>query len=144
MQPLQPMPIVSSPMARARETAAPLARSWNCTPIIDTRFSEIPTPKNIPTNRKAWIKDILSKRWEAMDAELKAWREDLLAAAISLKEDTVVFTHFIAINVLVGKALHDERVVVFLPDNASVTSVKTQGASIALMEKGHAMPTPVG
>jgi len=52
--------------------------------------------------------------------------------------------HFIAINVLVGNALHDERVVVFLPDNASVTSVKTRGASIVLIEKGHAMPTPVG
>jgi len=46
---MSPMPIVSSPMTRALETAAPLAQAWGCAPGIDPRFSEIPTPKHMPT-----------------------------------------------------------------------------------------------
>jgi len=144
MQAMHPMPIVSSPMARARETAAPLAKAWGCTPEIDARFSEIPTPKHIPANRKAWITDILSKQWDAMDAALQAWRDRLLAAVHSLKGDTVVFTHFIAINAIAGAAIDNGSLVVFMPDNASITKVAVEGPAITLLEKGAEMPTLVG
>jgi len=113
-------------------------------PEIDPRFSEIPTPEHIPHNRKAWIKDILSKRWDALDIDLQAWRETLLTALCSLKQDTIVFTHFIAINAIAGKAMHDHRVLVFLPDNTSITSVKIEGLAITLLEKGAEMTTAVG
>lgn len=141
---LPPIPIVSSPMARAQETATPLAQAWDCTPEIDPRFSEIPTPKHMPANRKEWIKDILSKRWDAMEAELQAWRKDLLETICSLKADTVVFSHFIAINAIAGEALGNSSLVVFLPDNASITQVTVNGPSIILLEKGKEMPTLVG
>jgi len=141
---MSPMSIVSSPMARAQETAAPLARAWDYTPKIDPRFSEIPTPRHMPTNRKAWIKDILSKRWDAMDAELQAWRKDLLKAIRSLKADTIVFSHFIAINAIAGEALGNSSLVAFLPDNASITTVSVEGPAITLLEKGAEMPTLVG
>ena len=144
MQAMAPMPIVSSPMARARQTAAPLANAWKCTPEIDPRFSEIPTPTNIPTDRRAWINDVLSRRWDAMEPELQVWRDDLLAAVQSLKQDTVVFTHFIAINTIAGCALADERVTVFMPDNASITTIDASGSSMVLLFKGREMPTLVG
>lgn len=141
---MSPMTIVSSPMARAQETAAPLARAWDCPLEIDPRFSEIPTPKHMPVNRKAWIRDILSKRWDAMGAELQAWRKDLLAAVGSLKTDTVIFSHFIAINAIAGEALGNSSLVVFLPDNASITTVRVEGPVITSLEKGAEMPTLVG
>ena len=144
LQAMHLMPIVSSPMARARETAAPLAEAWERMPAIDPRFSEIPTPKHISADRQAWIRDILSKRWDAMDTELQAWKETLLAAVRSLKEDTVVFSHFIAINAIVGSATQENNLVVFMPDNASVTVVAVEGPVITLLEKGAAMPTLVG
>lgn len=141
---MSPMPIVSSPMTRAQETAAPLARAWGCAPEIDPRFSEIPTPKHMPANRQVWIKDILSKRWDAMAFELQTWREDLLAAVRSLQADTVVFSHFIAINAIAGEALGNSSLVVFLPDNASITQVAVNGPAISFLEKGAEMPTLVG
>ena len=144
MQAMQPMSIVSSPMARARETAAPLADAWDCPLGIDSRFSEIPTPRHMIANRKVWIGAILSKRWDAMDADLQAWRDHLLAAVRELKEDTVVFSHFIAINAVAGEAAGDGNVVVFLPDNASITLAETRGPVITLLEKGEEMPTLVG
>ena len=144
MQAMPSITIVSSPMARARETAAPLASAWRCTPVVDTRFSEIPTPETIPVTRQEWIKDILSRSWDEMEPVLATWRKELLAAIQSLEQDTVVFTHFIAINAIVGSALTDNRVMVFLPDNASITTVKTRGSSIALLQKGLEMPSLVG
>ena len=144
MQARQVMPIITSPMARARETAVPLAKAWQCTPDVDPRFSEIPTPKQIPVSRKGWIDDILSSSWDTMAPVLQTWREDLLIAVQSLQQDTVVFTHFIAINAIVGFALCDSRVMVFMPDNAAITSVQTQGSSIALLRKGQEMSTLVG
>ena len=144
MQAMHPMPIITSPMARARATAAPLAEAWQSIPRIDPRFSEISTPENIPTTRKAWIKEILSSRWDAMAPVLQDWREDLLAAVRTLKENTVIFTHFIAINTIVGYALEDNRVMVFMPDNASITSVKALDSSIVLLRKGQEMSTQVG
>ena len=86
----------------------------------------------------------MSTSWDVMDGELQAWRENLLTAARSLKQDTVVFTHFIAINAIAGKALDDHNVVVFLPDNTSITSVKVEGSAITLLQKGTEMPTIVG
>lgn len=144
MQAREPMSIVSSPMARARETAKPLAEAWSCTPEIDLRFSEIPTPGEIKTNRKAWIKDTLSKHWDAMELELQEWRDDLLAAIRALNADTVVFSHFIAINAVVGEAVGNKNMVVFMPDNASITVVAVEGPAIILLEKGLEMSTPVG
>lgn len=64
---------------------------------IDCRFTEIPTPKQIPATRKEWIDDILSSNWDAMGPVLQTRREDLLAAVQSLKQDTVVFTHEIVV-----------------------------------------------
>ncbi len=141
---MQSMPIISSPMARARETAEPLAKTWNCIPAIDFRFTEIPTPANIPSSRKAWIKAVLSKNWDELSGELQTWRENLILAACSLPVDTVVFTHFIAINALVGKAVRDNNVLVFLPGNASITSLAIKGSSIILLNKGRETDEPVG
>jgi broad specificity phosphatase PhoE len=139
-----PMPIVSSPMTRARETAAPLAGIWNCTPHIDPRFSEIPTPADVTAARKAWIKSVLSKTWPELGADLQAYRDRLIRAACAMERDTVVFTHFIAINTLVGKALNDSRVLIFWPDNASITTLQTGGAALELVEKGIESPSIIG
>ena len=44
LAPLGPLPVHSSPLARARETAAPLAERWSVPPAIETRVAEIPSP----------------------------------------------------------------------------------------------------
>ena len=41
---LVPLPIYSSPLARAQETAAPLAQRWRVVPVIEPRAAEIPPP----------------------------------------------------------------------------------------------------
>ncbi len=48
----------------------------------------------------------------------------------------MIFSHYVAINVIAGAATDDGRVVVFSPDNCSVTVFETDGGKLALIEKG--------
>ncbi len=42
--PTGPLPIVTSPMRRTRETAAPLAAHWRAEPRVESAVGEIPSP----------------------------------------------------------------------------------------------------
>jgi broad specificity phosphatase PhoE len=61
---------------------------------------------------------IMQCRWLELDEPLRRWRDAVLEALCALSEDTVVVSHYIAINVAVGYALADERVTCFRPDIA--------------------------
>lgn len=143
---LSPRPIVTSPLARAQETAAPLAARWGSTPSVDPSFGEIPSPTDDLELRHRWLSSALSSRWTDLDEAVAAWRERLLAALRATEHDIVVFTHFVAINAVVGEADGDPAVTVFLPANASVTVIDVDGASgvISVVERGSEATPEVG
>jgi broad specificity phosphatase PhoE len=56
--------------------------------------------------------------------------------------DTVIFSHFIAINAVIGSCLGDDRLVIDSLDNASVTVFETDGAGgLRLIERGNQADT---
>jgi broad specificity phosphatase PhoE len=61
-----------------------------------------------------------------------------VAGAISsVKEDTVVFSHFIAINAVIGAATGDDRVVIASLDNCSITVFDVPGdGTLSLVSTG--------
>ena len=136
LQPLGPRAIVSSPLARARQTAEPLARLWRREAIIEPAVAEIPSPSEDLQARVVWLRTFMAGSWRNATRDLASWREAALQALLALREDTVVFSHYIAINVAVGHAQGDDRVVVFSPDNCSVTLLESQGQSLRVIEKG--------
>ena len=60
-----------------------------------------------------------------------AWRQTLLDSLARLPQDSVVFSHFIAINVAVAAAHARDDVVCFRPDHASITCVEAGNGSVA-------------
>jgi broad specificity phosphatase PhoE len=60
-----------------------------------------------------------------------------------IDQPTVVFTHFMVLNVIVGALRDDERVVTFLPDNASVTILSGFGDELQVAELGRQFRTRV-
>ncbi len=136
LAPLGPLPILASPLARARETAVPLSRLWRSAPTIETAVSEIPSPTQNLEQRVVWLREFMGGSWRQATPVLAQWRETVVATLLAQPEDVVIFSHYIAINVAVGSALHDDRVVVFSPDNCSVTVLETSGDSLRLIEKG--------
>ena len=138
-----PLPIVSSPLKRAQETAAPLAQLWKCQPVIEDAVAEIPSSSHSLAERAQWLRGFMAGSWRDASPDLAQWRENAVAALAALGEDTVIFSHFIAINVAAGAALNDDRVVVFSPDNCSVTVFEAENGRLRLIEQGHEAQTKV-
>ena len=140
-----PLPILTSPLRRTRETAQPLARVWKREPRVEPAIAEIPTPQHLDvTTRVPWLRRFMTGSWRAADSALATWRESVIATLLAQPEDAVLFSHFIAINVVVGEATGDRRVVCFQPDNASRTVVDVEDGSVRIWELGHQADTVVG
>jgi broad specificity phosphatase PhoE len=143
LAPLGPLAVVVSPLRRARETAAPLERTWGRPGTVEPAVGEIPSSVVDPTARGAWLRRILQARWGDVEPELHAWRRGVIDAILALPESSVIFSHYLVINVAVGTATGDDRVVSFSPAHCSVTVVDTDGGSLRLLERGGEATTPV-
>ena len=142
LAPLGPLAVVVSPLRRARETAAPLERTWGRAGTVEPAVGEIPSTVADPKARAAWVRRILQARWGDVEPELQAWRRGVVDALLALPESTVVFSHYVTINVAVGAAVSDDRVASFAPAHCSVTVVDTDGGSLRLLERGGEATTP--
>lgn len=147
---LAPCAIRTSPLARAQETALPLSINWSTSPVVDASFGEIPSPPGVGLpERSTWLRSALASHWADLGPEVDAWRAALLGAVArvgALGVDTVVFTHFVAINAVVAAATADDAVTVFLPANASVTvlDVPPAGGSPRVVALGSEATPEVG
>jgi broad specificity phosphatase PhoE len=137
--------VVSSPMRRCLETAAPYARWRGVKPIIDPRVSEIVAAEGLE-DRATWLQERFPWRdrskqraWSTLEPRLHAWRDDMLGFVRGIGEDTAVFTHFIGINVIVGAALRVESTIVCAPDHASITEIEVRGGALRLVRNGAEM-----
>jgi broad specificity phosphatase PhoE len=135
--PLGPCDVVTSPLRRCRETAAPLAQRWGVEPRVVEAVSELPSPPRLPTaERPSWLLSLADRTWDAADPETRDWRDHLVSTVAALSRDTVVFTHFVAVNVIVGAALGDDRVFVARFGNCSRTVLEVVGGTITVVEQG--------
>ena len=143
LEPLGPLPIYSSPLARARETAIPLAARWSVVPLIEPRVAEIPSPTNDPGKRGRWLRGVMRQTWSELSPELHDWRRAMVDCVCGYQEDSVVFCHFIAINVIVGAATGADELISFRPDNGSVTKIRVDAGDLSLIELGAQASTRV-
>lgn len=129
---LGPLPVLSSPLRRCRETSQPLALRWGVDVGIEPRVAEIPSPDGYTLETRIdWLRSAMAGTWAqviASDGQRYAdYRTNLLGALSSIPHDAVVFSHFIAINVVIGAASGDDRMVIASLDNCSVTTVSSDG-----------------
>ncbi len=141
----RPRRVVSSPLARCRETALPTAEALGVEPEIDPAVGEIPTPANLAAeDRPAWLREAFQGRWQDIrgDLDYDAWRR-AIAQSLVARGDTAVFSHFVAINAVISHLTGDDRVVGLRPDHASITVLETDGKTLTLIEKGREASTGV-
>jgi broad specificity phosphatase PhoE len=139
----RPLPIYSSPLRRCRETAQPLGVMWTVQPRIFPEVGEIPSPPLSLEERQTWLRCALGGTWADLkqsapegSPDFDEWRTRLLNAVRAMAGDSVIFSHYIAINAIVGSALGNEQVVSFRPDYASVTIIEVSEGRIAIRELG--------
>lgn len=140
---LPPVPLKSSPLLRARETAAPLSARWGAGVAIIPEVAEIPSPGIVLARRHEWLMKIMAGGWGEAGEALGRWRRDLVETLTRQREDCAIFSHFVAINAAVGAATGDDAVISFRPDNASITILETDGAGLFLVERGREAETIV-
>ena len=137
------MNILTSPLLRAQETAAPLARHWRVKPEIEEAFAEIPAPVKDLAERAQWLKVFMTSSWHDAPVDLERWRATIISKLLRQSENVVIFTHFMAINAALGVAIEDDRAVVFKPDNGSVTILDAAEGELTLIERGREADTRV-
>jgi broad specificity phosphatase PhoE len=141
------MPIVSSPLLRCQQTAFPLSSAWGVDVDIEPRVAEIPSPEDHDlSTRVGWLRNAMAGTWTDLAAtsgeRYETYRNSVVARIAACDTDTVVFSHFVAINVIIGAAVGDDRMVVAKLDNCSVTTVDvaTDG-TLTIVEMGREADT---
>ncbi|MGI9324348.1 MAG: histidine phosphatase family protein [Pseudomonadales bacterium] len=128
--------LLSSPLRRAQETAQVLGQRLGKTPKIEPRVAEIPSPTTELEERARWLGRIMAGTWTSLPAELQAFRQGIIDCLGEQPQDTIIFSHFVAINLAVGAATDDPLMVVFRPANASITQIEVKSGRLRVIELG--------
>jgi len=140
---LPPMAIYSSPLRRCVETSAPLVQSWARDAVPLPAVAEVPSPPLGVAERAQWLAAGMQGTWAQLQAgsplgspDYGEWRKKLLEALQALPADSVIYSHYIAINVVIGAALNNERVINFRPGHASITEIDVRNGRFKIRQLG--------
>ncbi|WP_299981805.1 phosphoglycerate mutase family protein [uncultured Pseudoteredinibacter sp.] len=134
LAPYQSYKVLSSPKARAIETAQTALPEAQLE--IDPRFTEIPSGDRSLAERGPWLKQIFRQSWTEQEAQVTQWRADILRALSQQPQDSIVFCHFVVINAVVAAARDNERVMQCRPDYCSIWEFDCSESGIALLSEG--------
>ncbi len=120
--------VVSSPLRRCQETAAAYTTATGQAARMEPRIAEIPSPVGMTLDdRTVWLRYVMQGGWPVVFTThgdvYHNFHSQLVQWASAVRRDTIAFSHFIAINALIGAATGDERVVIRSLDNASITTL---------------------
>ncbi|MFZ9706462.1 MAG: histidine phosphatase family protein [Ilumatobacteraceae bacterium] len=134
--------LVTSPLLRCRQTAEAFELSTGQVAWVEPRIAEIPSPHGVEMgDRVTWLRRAMQSTWSELvardGAAYREFRDALVQWASAVRRDTVAFSHFVAINALIGEAIGDDRLVIRSVDNASVTVIDvTHDGVLSLVEGG--------
>jgi len=141
----RPKRVVSSPMRRCRETAAPFAHALGVEAEVDASFGEIPMPRGVArADREAWLRTALKGRWDEIkgDLDYEAWRRAVVRA-LTTRGETAIFSHYVAINAVVSTLTANPAVLTCRPDHASISTFEISDDGLSLIELGQQALTVV-
>ena len=137
--------IISSPLLRCQETANISVSDSKKKIVFDDIFRELPSPIKDLNKRVTWLKRVLPLNWEELEEDTESklsnidyylWRKKIINKIISFKNETVIFTHFVVINYVIGKIMNSNKVIKFYPDNCSITEIGIEDNKMELIKLG--------
>jgi broad specificity phosphatase PhoE len=134
---------ISSPLARAQETAIPLQEKHGFDIEIYKTFAEIPSPGIEMSQRSTWLKEMFKVKIDDLEDPQQKWRNSIVQSIQGMKEDTIIFSHFMVINCVVGWINNFDSLVGFYPDNCSVTKIINRNGKLELTRVGNELSTVV-
>jgi len=135
--------LVCSPLKRARETAAPIARSTSLEPEICEAVSEVFDPRMASADRRAMLGPFLSGLWSRQPPHLREFREGVIRTLLGLGEqNAIVVSHFVAISAAIGASTDDDRISPCALANASITTLEVREGRLLLRRPGEVAHLP--
>ena len=135
--------LISSPLLRARETYLPLESKIQSIAEINLNFAEIPSPGIALKERKEWLRKIFDMNIVDLGQPQKEWRNKIIECFKLIKSDTLIFSHFMVINCVVGWINSYKKIVNFYPNNCSVTKIYKKDHKFLIEELGNEFGTIV-
>ena len=137
------MQIVSSPLLRCQQTAEAFTKLRGSQVQIAAQVSEIPSPPGVQMkDRVDWLRVVMQGNWSDLDINFISFRDELLKFVRAIDQNTVIFSHFIAINAVVGSIINDDRLVIHKLDNCSVTILEQNNDGVLrIVQGGHEADT---
>ena len=132
-----PLPLFSSPLRRAQQTAQPLAHAWQTAVIVEPAFREIPAPSHLSLqDRIGWLLSVRDLDWSQADPALWQWRDAIATQLSALKSSSVIFTHFMVLNLVAGLASGCSRLVHYQPANGSILTITVEQGNFSVLDWG--------
>lgn len=132
-----PMTVVTSPLQRCRSTAGYYADLVERTPTVEPAVAEIPSPEGVDmADRVDWLRAAMQGTWTELGPRYTAYRDTIVDYVRGCEDATVVFSHFVAINAVIGSCLDSDGLVIRSLDNCSVTTVAIDAGRLRLVEGG--------
>ena len=122
---------ISSPKLRAIETAKPLAKKFNKEIEIDKSFIEIPSNGIDINKRQSWIKEIMKSKKKDLPDHVKLWIDNIYRKTNTIKNNSIIFTHFMVINALISEITNSEMLIYFNPGYTSIVTVEIKNEKIS-------------
>jgi broad specificity phosphatase PhoE len=103
---------------------------------INSIYSEIPSSDIDKSDKKNWLRDIMQLDIDYLPEEVLKWKNNLVDDCLNLSKDTIVFTHFMVINALVGSLLKNNVLMYFYPNYVSVTKITFENKEVKSISLG--------
>ena len=134
--------LISSPLTRAKKTSEPLSKKINIPVSINPLFAEIPSPGINLSERKEWLQKIFRMKLSDLETPQKKWKDAIIAELENINTPTIIFSHFMVINIIVSYLKKSDFIVNFYPDNCSITNLSKNGkGEIELINLGSELQT---
>ena len=132
---------VSSPKSRAKMTAEPLIKKFNKELIINNAFSEIPSDDINNSQKRAWLTEVMNIEIRDLPDSVLNWRDSIIENSLNVSYNTIVFTHFMVINALVGSLLKKNALMFFYPNYVSTTKITFENKEVKSISLGDVKKT---
>ena len=132
---------VSSPKSRAKMTAEPLIKKFNKELIINNAFSEIPSDDINNSQKRAWLTEVMNIEIRDLPDSVLNWRDSIIENSLNVSYNTIVFTHFMVINTLIGSLLKKNALMYFYPNYVSVTKITIENKEVKSISLGDVKKT---
>jgi broad specificity phosphatase PhoE len=134
--------LLSSPLLRAQETAKASSEKLGLAVAIDDTFREVPSP--VPqAQRQAWLQEFMQQQWQEQPDALRQWRDSILLRLLELPRPTVIFSHFLVINAVVGSIENSSKTLCCWPDNGAIVQLSLSNGQLELVSRGAQIQTRV-